>query len=72
MNIAVDMITKSYKDQYDVAILIGGDAELVQVVQEIKDLAKHCELVVVLGQKCYHLKDNAGRFIIIDGTFDDC
>ncbi len=44
------MMTKDYKDQYDVAILISGDADLVQVVQEIKDLAKHVELVVVQGK----------------------
>ena len=72
VNIAVDMITKGYKDQYDVAILISGDADLVQVVQEIKDLAKHVELVVVPEQKCYHLKDSADRVITIDGAFDDC
>ncbi len=65
------MITKKYKDQYDVAILICGDADLVQVVQEIKDLAKHVELVVVPGQKCYHLRDVADRVITIDDAFAD-
>ncbi len=72
VNIAVDMLTKGYKDQYDVAILISGDADLVQVVQEIKDLAKHVELVVVPGQKCYHLRDVADRVITIDDAFEDC
>ncbi len=72
VNIAVDMITKGYKDQYDVAILISGDADLVQVVQEIKDMAKHVELVVVPGQKCYHLRDTADRIITLDDSFEDC
>jgi len=72
VNIAVDMITKAYKDQYDVAILISGDADLAQVVQEVKDLAKHVELVVVPGQKCYHLRDTVDRVITIDKTYDDC
>ena len=72
VNIAVDMLTKGYKDQYDVAILISGDADLVQVVQEIKDLAKHVELVVVPGQRCYHLRDVADRVITIDDAFEDC
>ncbi len=72
VNIAVDMITKGHRNHYDVAILISGDADLVQVVQEIKDLAKHVELVVVPGQKCYHLKEVADRVITIDNSFDDC
>ncbi len=72
VNIAVDMLTKGYKDQYDVAVLISGDADLVQVVQVIKDLAKHVELVVVPGQRCYHLRDVADRVITIDDAFEDC
>ncbi len=72
VNIAVDMITKAYKDQYDVAILISGDADLAQVVQEVKDLAKHVELAVVPGQKCYHLRDTVDRVITIDDSYEDC
>ncbi|VVB56878.1 NYN domain protein [uncultured archaeon] len=38
--LAIDMITKAYEDQYDIAILIGGDDDLQDVVRAVKDSGK--------------------------------
>ena len=35
--IAIDMITKAYLDHYDVAILVTGDRDFVNVVKAVKD-----------------------------------
>ncbi len=67
------MITKAFKNQYDVAILVSGDADFVQVVQEVKDQAKHVELAVFPSQQCYHLKQCSDRMIILNEEFmRDC
>ena len=38
--LAVDMITKAYLDQYERAILVGGDDDLLDVVKAVKDTGK--------------------------------
>lgn len=36
--LSVDMLTKAYQNHYDIAILVGGDDDLVDLVNAIKDL----------------------------------
>ena len=73
VKIAVDMLTKAYKNQYDVAILISGDSDLTEVVHEVKEQAKHVELVVFSRQQCFHLQQKADRCIDVDASFlNDC
>lgn len=73
VKISVDMITKAFKNQYDVAILVSGDADFVEVVQEVKDQAKHVELAVFPSQQCYHLRKCSDRVIILNEEFmRDC
>lgn len=69
VKVAIDMLTKAFKNHYDVAILISGDADFVEVVKEVKDLAKHVELAVFPNQKCYHLKKTVDRVIEISDEF---
>lgn len=67
------MLTKAFKNHYDVAILISGDADFVEVIHEVKELAKHVELAIFPDQKCYHLKKSADRQIILNSDFmEDC
>jgi uncharacterized LabA/DUF88 family protein len=37
--ISVDMLTKAYQNHYDIAVLVGGDDDLVDLVNAIKDWA---------------------------------
>jgi uncharacterized LabA/DUF88 family protein len=67
------MLSKAIKDQYNVAILVSGDADFAEVIQEVKELGKHVELATFPGQQCYYLKKCVDRFILLDeGFFEDC
>lgn len=37
---AIDMITKAYENQYDIAILLAGDGDFVDLVEAVKDAGK--------------------------------
>jgi len=73
VKLAIDMLSKAHKNQYDVAVLISGDADFVEVVKEVKDLAKHVELAVFPDQHCHHLKKCSDRIILLNEDFmSDC
>lgn len=69
VKLAVDMLVKAYRNHYDVAILISGDGDFAQVVQEAKDQAKHVELAVFPNQRCYILRQVADRAIELTADF---
>ena len=44
--LATDMITHSFKNNYDVSILVAGDNDYVGALQAIKDIGKHAEVAL--------------------------
>jgi len=44
--LATDMITHSFKDNYDVAILVAGDNDYVSAIQAVKDNGKNLEVAL--------------------------
>ena len=46
VQLATDMITHSYKNNYDVAILVAGDNDYVGAIQAVKDNGKHFEVAL--------------------------
>jgi uncharacterized LabA/DUF88 family protein len=68
VQIATDMITHSFKGNYDVAILVAGDNDYVGAIQAVKDNGKHVE-VALFGQErtSRQLRDVADRVITLDG-----
>ena len=46
VQLATDMITHNFKDNYDVAILVAGDNDYVGAVQAVKDNGKHVEIAL--------------------------
>jgi uncharacterized LabA/DUF88 family protein len=70
VQLATDMITHAFKNNYDVAILVAGDNDFVGAIQAIKDNGKHVE-VALFGQESTsrQLRDVADRIISLDGTF---
>jgi uncharacterized LabA/DUF88 family protein len=70
VQLATDMITHAFKNNYDVAILVAGDNDFVGAIQAIKDNGKHVE-VALFGQESTsrQLRDSSDRVITLDGNF---
>jgi uncharacterized protein (TIGR00288 family) len=50
VQLATDMITHNFKNNYDVAILVAGDSDYVGAIQAVKDNGRHVE-VALFGQE---------------------
>ena len=46
IQLATDMITHSFKNNYDVAILVAGDNDFVGAIQAVKDNGKNLEVAL--------------------------
>jgi len=68
IQLATDMITHSFKGNYDVAILVAGDNDFVGALQSVKDNGKNVE-VALFGKErtSMQLRKVADRVITIDG-----
>jgi uncharacterized LabA/DUF88 family protein len=42
--LATDLVTNAYKDHYDTAIVVSGDADFYPALQAVKDVGKHIEV----------------------------
>jgi uncharacterized LabA/DUF88 family protein len=42
--LATDVVTNAYKDHYDTAIVVSGDADFYPALQAVKDVGKHIEV----------------------------
>ena len=42
--LATDLVTHAYKDHYDTAIVVSGDADFYPALQAVKDVGKHIEV----------------------------
>jgi uncharacterized LabA/DUF88 family protein len=62
------MITHSFKNNYDVAVLVAGDTDYVGALQAVKDNGKNVE-VALFGKErtSVPLRKVADRVITIDG-----
>ncbi|MEA3442482.1 MAG: NYN domain-containing protein [Chloroflexota bacterium] len=45
MHVALHMVRLAYNNAYDTAILVAGDADLVEAVRTVKDLGRQVECV---------------------------
>ncbi len=68
IQLATDMITHSFKNNYDIAILVAGDSDYVGALQAVKDNGKNVE-VALFGKErtSMQLREVADRIITIDG-----
>jgi uncharacterized LabA/DUF88 family protein len=68
IQLATDMITHSFKDNYDVAILVAGDNDFVGALQSVKDNGKNVE-VALFGKErtSMQLRKVSDKIITIDG-----
>ena len=70
IQLATDMITHSFKNNYDVAILVASDNDYVGALQAVKDNGKNVE-VALFGKErtSRQLRVATDRVITIDGRF---
>lgn len=74
VQLATDMLTHSFKNNYDVAILVAGDNDFVGAVQAIKDNGKHVE-IALFGREgtSRQLRQVADKVLSINARFlQDC
>ena len=74
VQLATDMITHSYKSNYDVANLVAGDNDFAGALQAVKDNGKHVE-VALFGKQgtSQQLRTAADRVITINSRLlKDC
>ena len=67
VQLATDMITHSYKNNFSTAILVAGDNDFVGAIQAVKDNGKHVE-VALFGKKggSWQLRGVADKIITIN------
>ena len=70
IQLATDMITHSYKNNYDVAVLVAGDNDFVGALQAVKDNGKNVE-VALFGKErtSMQLRTVADRVITMNARF---
>ena len=70
VQLATDMITHSFKNNYDAAILVAGDNDFVGAIQAVKDNGKHVE-VALFGkeQSSRQLRMVADKVISMNSQF---
>lgn len=70
IQLATDMITHGFKNNYDVAVLVAGDNDFVGAIQAVKDNGKNVE-VALFGKErtSYRLRMVADRVIALNARF---
>jgi len=70
VQLTTDMLTHSFKNNYDVAILVGGDNDFVGALQSVKDNGKHVE-VALFGKmgSSWQLRQVSDRVVTINKSF---
>lgn len=75
VQLATDLLTHAFHNNYDAAIFVGGDNDFVSALQAIKDHGKHVE-VALFGRSVtssYQLRRVADKVITINTRFlRDC
>jgi uncharacterized LabA/DUF88 family protein len=70
IQLATDLLTHSYKNNFDIAILVAGDNDYVGALQAVKDNGKNVEVALFgRAQTSRQLREVADRVIVMDGRF---
>jgi uncharacterized LabA/DUF88 family protein len=68
--LTTDLLTHSFKGNYDVAILVAGDGDYVGAVQQVKNNGQNLEVALFGSQATSRpLRDVADRVMEVDGRF---
>ena len=68
IQLTTDLLTHSYKNNYDIAVLVAGDSDYVGALQAVKDNGKNVEVALFGKERTSRpLREVADRVITIDG-----
>ncbi len=68
IQLTTDLLTHSFKNNYDVAVLVAGDSDYVGALQAVKDNGKNVEVALFGKERTSRpLREVADRVITIDG-----
>lgn len=68
---ATDLLQFAYRDLYDVAVLVSGDADFAYAMQAVKNLGKHVEVVAFPSNLSYELTQTADVLHVLERDFFD-
>jgi len=70
IQLTTDLLTHSYKNNYDIAILVAGDTDYVGALQAVKDNGKNVEAALFGRERTSRpLREVVDRVITMDGRF---
>jgi len=70
IQLATDLLTHSFKNNFDTAILVAGDSDFVGAIQAVKDNGKNVEVALFGKERTSRpLRDVADKVIEMDGRF---
>jgi uncharacterized LabA/DUF88 family protein len=67
--IAIDMVSKAYENQYDIAVLLAGDDDFVDVVNAVKNTGKQVYGMYFSKHISDNLKNALDARVAIEGNF---
>ena len=62
---AIDMLTKAYENHYEIAILVAGDGDFVDLVEAVKDAGKRVHGAYIKDHVDEKLLDSLDNHIVI-------
>lgn len=70
IQLATDLLTHSFKNNFDVAILVAGDSDYIGAIQAVKDNGKNVEVALFGKERTSRpLREVADRVVEMDGRF---
>jgi uncharacterized LabA/DUF88 family protein len=69
--LATDMLSLAFRNAYDVAVLVSGDNDFLQAVDEVKRAGKRVEIACFSSSIGHELRMKADDFIPIDQIADE-
>lgn len=69
VTLATDMLMRAFRDLYDTAILVSGDADFAYAVQAVKDLGPNVEIALFGPSSSRVLRDVADEVIHLNPNY---
>lgn len=69
VNLAVDMVIHGFRNNYDLAVLVSGDADFVAAIQAVKDIGRQVEIALFDSSISRPLREVADKITHINQEF---